>query len=55
MTEKQGRGRPQWVPDHELVQPGEASDPEVARAHGVHRETVRRYRARHGIPAWERP
>ena len=40
-----------WTPDPAFIQPGEASDREVANVHGVHRLTVTKYRRRHGIPA----
>jgi len=40
-----------WTPDPAFLQPGEASDREVANVHGVHRLTVTKYRRRHGIPS----
>ena len=40
-----------WAPSASAaLQPGQASDREVAAAHGVCRETVTHYRRRHGIP-----
>ena len=40
-----------WTPDPAFIQPGEASDREVANVHNVHRLTVTKYRKRHGIPS----